>query len=687
MGRSLTNQAASVQPLLKLPFATLRKICDHMPAMVAVYNVHSGQYIYVNHAVKNLLGYTPHEFISGGLPFVASLVHPTDLPKIMLKNQRALERVNKRALRAGEYEPIINFEYRMRHKNGSYVWLHSNGGVLDRKNGLVDHVLNISIDITSRKEALQKLRRAKAKQEVEAQLRAGEERYQAFISNSREGIWRVELDKPIDISLPHETQIKLMYKHGFLAESNVAMARMYGLKSVDEINGARLGDLLVESDPKNTTYLNTFIKSGYNLTNTVSHEVDFEGKDKYFSNSLVGIVENGLLLRAWGTQLDVTEKHKSDETLKASQERLALALKASKLGLWEWDVRTNELHWSDEQKKIFGMKKSDPITYAGYIKKLHPDSLTLMEKTIEQSQKSGKDYQVELKIIWPDGTAHWILGQGQAILENGKPIRIVGTSINIDEHKKSAELEMNNQRLLAERELLLELNTAKDEFISIASHQLRTPATGVKQYLGMLLQGHGGKLEVSKDQLKMLRVAYDSNERQIQIINDLLKTAQVDSGKLNLKKRRTDIVRLVKNVIDDLQPSFKSKQQTIELHNNQDKVFVMVDGDKVHMAIENVLDNASKYSFEKTHIAISLKTSSNNVAVKITDQGVGISKQNQDKLFQKFSRIDNPLSDKADGNGLGLYWVKKIVNQHGGKMRVKSAEGKGSTFTIELPLH
>jgi PAS domain S-box-containing protein len=669
-----------------LSLEMLKSICDALPALVGVYNINSGEYLYVNNAINKLLGYSPEEFIKGGISFISSLVHPEDIMRIMQQNEAALKRANAMQQFSSISEPIVTFEYRMKHKNGRYIWLRTDGSVLNRKNGKVEHVLNTSLDITSHKLAMNKLSKAKASKIVEDKLRASEERYQAFIQNSREGIWRVELEKPIPITLPADKQIRLMYKYAYLAEANLAMAHMYGLSSIDQLIGLRLNDLLVESDPNNTAYLKAFIKSGYNLSNTESHEIDSSGNNKYFSNSLVGIIEDGYVVRAWGTQLDVTDQHVSNELLKKSEERLARALHASKIGMWEWDMVSNELRWSDRQKKIFGMKKSEAVNYELYISKVHPDYRKALTEIFNNSQKTGKSYQIEHRVKWPDGTYHWLLGQGQAILRDGKPVRMVGTSMIIDERKKSEELAINNERLLAERTLLLELNKTKDEFISIASHQLRTPATGVKQYLGMLLQGHSGKLQLTKQQLEMLKIAYECNERQIHIVNDLLRTAQVDSGKFDLKKRRTDIVRLVKNTIKEMSSTVGIKKQQFRFASQKKNILVTMDPDRMQMVIENILDNASKYSYEGKEIKVSIKLTPNNVLVHISDKGVGISKDDQKKLFQKFSRIQNPLSNNADGNGLGLYWVKKIISQHGGRIKVKSEVNNGSTFTIILPV-
>lgn len=229
----------------------------------------------------------------------------------------------------------------------------------------------------------------------------------------------------------------------------------------------------------------------------------------------------------------------------------------------------------------------------------------------------------------------------------------------------------------------IDLNKTKDEFISLASHQLRTPATGVKQYLGMVLEEMAG--EVPPAQYKLLQKAYESNERQLAIVSDLLKVAQVDAGKVHLRQKPTDIVALLTDVVKEQQATYSQRQQQLEMVAPAAVATAMVDPGKIRMVFENMIDNASKYSDQGKTVSVTVSHSDNMILVAIRDAGVGVDSADIEKLFEKFNRIHNHLSNHVGGTGLGLYWAKKIIDLHGGIIKVDSILNEGSTFTVMLP--
>jgi signal transduction histidine kinase len=224
---------------------------------------------------------------------------------------------------------------------------------------------------------------------------------------------------------------------------------------------------------------------------------------------------------------------------------------------------------------------------------------------------------------------------------------------------------------------------AKNEFLSLASHQLRTPASNVKQYLGLLLEGYLGKLK--PEQKDAIVVANRNNDIGIKIINDLLGVAKLDLEKIKLKKSRLNVYNLVKEVVNDYRPQLRERKQTVKFERAAKKAEMFADAYYFKSVFENLLDNASKYSPKKSRIIIRVEHSAKKIIVSIKDEGVGIRNKEKSKLFKKFSRISGEVTSNVEGSGLGLYWVKQIVELHGGRISVKSRYGKGSTFIVEIP--
>jgi two-component system sensor histidine kinase/response regulator len=230
-------------------------------------------------------------------------------------------------------------------------------------------------------------------------------------------------------------------------------------------------------------------------------------------------------------------------------------------------------------------------------------------------------------------------------------------------------------------EQLIELNRTKDEFISIASHQLRTPATTVKQYVAMALDGMAGPL--GPKQQELLQKAYESNERQLAIINTLLKVAQIDAGGMELARKEVSLSALLNQAAEEFCPIFQSADQILETSFHAG-LTAYIDENAVRMVLDNLLENAKKYSKPGSTTRIVAEKKGIMVEITIEDQGVGVDKP--DKLFKKFSRIDNELSTVVDGTGLGLYWARSIAQMHDGDLRYEKNRPKGSKFILELPI-
>lgn len=241
---------------------------------------------------------------------------------------------------------------------------------------------------------------------------------------------------------------------------------------------------------------------------------------------------------------------------------------------------------------------------------------------------------------------------------------------------------IDRTRALANKETL-EIQNAKDELLALASHQLRTPATGVKQYLGLLREGYAGPL--NKDQRLYIKKAYESNERQLNTINQMLFVARSDAGKIKLTIRHLDIGALLRDILEEQRSSLKEKRHKLKTDIPDHPVDLYGDEQYLRMAFENIIGNAIKYTEEGGKISVSVAPAGKDVKITVEDNGVGVNQEDLPLLFRKFSRIPNELTSKVAGSGIGLYLTKSIIKAHNGRISFESVVNIGSSVTIILP--
>lgn len=224
---------------------------------------------------------------------------------------------------------------------------------------------------------------------------------------------------------------------------------------------------------------------------------------------------------------------------------------------------------------------------------------------------------------------------------------------------------------------------AKEELLSLASHQLRTPASGVKQYLGILLQGYAGKL--TDEQISLLHKAYESNERQLETVNQLLFVAKADAEQIRLVPSWFNLTKLVKKSVANHADFAASKNIQLSFRRSS-PLKIYADPTFISLIADNLISNAVKYSYPNSTVGIALNSNDGQLHLRVRDNGVGVDPKHIDKIFQKFSRLKSELSEEAGGIGIGLYLSYELAKLHGGTIEVAAApNGKGSEFTLILP--
>lgn len=264
---------------------------------------------------------------------------------------------------------------------------------------------------------------------------------------------------------------------------------------------------------------------------------------------------------------------------------------------------------------------------------------------------------------------------------------------------RTAKLEENaNQysigtRLLIRRDLelaranekLQEFDEIKSNFISVVAHQLRTPLSGIKWTLNMLLSGDLGAL--NNDQKTFLMKSYESNNRMITLVNDMLNTDRIQSGKMHFGFRFVNVIDLLDNVLFEVSSEAIKRNISIEFKRKFENLpQAYIDPETMRAVFQNLLENSIKYTMKGGKIELDVEPDKDNLLISVSDNGIGIPQAEQKKVFDRFFRARNAVKLETDGSGLGLYIAKSIVEKNGGKIWFESEENKGTTFHFTVPV-
>jgi len=399
----------------------LQVISDALPALIS-YVDRDYRYQFCNRAYTEWFGLAQNEVIGKAMREVLG-----EAAWILLKPY--LDRCFK-----GER---IDFEIEAPYQRGGPRWVRANYTPHRDGQGTIIGVVVLVTDVSERRR-------------WEQALEHSEERYREFIANSSEGVWRMEFDPPVEVSLPVEEQVERAYQHGRMAECNDAMARMYGLAHAQDLVGKSIDFMLPGSDPAAREFIASIIRAAYRVNEVESAERDADGDTVYFTNSMAGVVENGRLARMWGTQRDITERKRAEETLRRERERLSLALTAGAMGVYDLDLVHNNLWWSSEIYRVFGVSpETFTPTREAFAALVHPEDLPGLRRVIERSMEKHETLAHEFRIVRPDAAVRWLANRAQTEYnQEGRPVRHFGIAIDITERKRAEENVLEYQRLL-----------------------------------------------------------------------------------------------------------------------------------------------------------------------------------------------------------------------------------------------
>lgn len=590
-----------------------------------------GRYTYSSPVVEQVLGYRPEEVLG---KFFYDFFHPDERKKL---KSAAFNVFRKK-------EPLANFVAPGIHKDGHVVFLETSGVPIIGPEGELLGYRGASRDVTERVR-------------IEKALRESEEKYRSLVNNVKLGIFR---------STPGP--------RGKFLEVNPAMEEITGYTR-EELLQMDVSSLYLHPEEREKVLEHMAAATG-----KVTKELEFRRKDGSVitvSDTKVAVRdESGEILYFDGIIEDITERKKAEE----EREKL----------LRELNRRVNELSCLHELAKSIRRRSTLPEIFQDVARLLeqawgHPE-ITRARVIFDNEQYTARVFE---PTRWRQSADILIRGEKRGEIEvfylAPQPFTEEERSLldnianTLGEAIERREVEEEKARASAMAAALREADRIKTNFISIASHELRTPLTVLLGFTELLLRREAPE-EKRRDWLERI---HRESKRLSAIVDDLLNVSRIQSGRMIVEQQPLDLPEIAKEAVQSVA---MNERHSVVFDFPEDLSPVLGDRDKLTQILVNLVDNAVKYSPQGGKITVAARQEPEKVIVSVSDQGIGIAPEDQEKLFTTFTRIHRPEVEKIRGTGLGLYIVKALVELMGGEIWVESELGKGSTFFFSLPL-
>jgi diguanylate cyclase (GGDEF)-like protein/PAS domain S-box-containing protein len=366
-----------------------------------------------------ILGYTADAMGTGTASWF-DRIHPDDMTRVRQETRDCVTQGRN-----------YDLEYRFRNSDGSYRWMRDQGVPKLDGEGRLDRILGLFRDIDASKQA-------------EAALRTAESQYRNFVENTSEGIYSFTPQAPIPVDLDEQEQIARLYL-GRIDTCNDALAEMYGFRNAAALIGRSLAELHGGTgQPENIAFLTAWIQAGYRITEYESRERGSDGGEVWFANNVVGIVVDGRLVRAWGSQRDISERKRVQLNLVHERQRLQDIIEATRVGTWEWQVQSGETRFNARWAEIAGYRldELEPVSIDTWNRLAHPADLEVTGSLLQRHFAGELDhYEHEARMRHKDGHWVWVLDRGRVVSRDvdGRPLWVAGTHTDITERKQAEE--------------------------------------------------------------------------------------------------------------------------------------------------------------------------------------------------------------------------------------------------------
>jgi PAS domain S-box-containing protein len=388
------------------------------------------------------------------------------------------------------------------------------------------------------------------------------------------------------------------------------------------------------------------------------------GADDYLVKPFVG---SEMLARV-GSLLELTQLRRAQE------ERLRLAVEGARMATWDWNIVTDELHWSSTLFELLGYP-ADPrgrAPYALWAERIHPEDRERVAQAFNEARSHLTEYRCEYRILRADnGETRWVSSCARFLSEGGTATRSVGIFFDVTERHQAEDS-------------LREADRRKNEFLAMLAHELRNPLAPIRnavEIVERLTPGEpraGAALAIAKRQISQLT----------RLVDDLLDVSRITQGRIQLHQRTIELSHVIAQAVEAVEPLFLEKQHRVSVHTaSVPPLRASADPARLVQCVVNVLTNAAKYTDPGGEISVQTRARGKNAVIEISDSGVGITPALLPRIFDLFVQGNRTLDRSQGGLGVGLALVKQLMEMHGGSVKARSdGPGRGSSFELAIPL-
>jgi PAS domain S-box-containing protein len=374
--------------------------------------------------------------------------------------------------------------------------------------------------------------------------------------------------------------------------------------------------------------------------------------------------DHGRCVRANGTAIDITAR-------KSAEQAMEVALEASRTGTFHWEIQESRLSWDAALDRLFGLRPGEVVrSLDQFVALVHPDDRAEVIRRCERCRDAGDDFEMEFRVVYPDGSVHWLYDRGRTLLDAaGRAKTMTGACVDITD-------------LSHAREALRRSDRQKDDFLATLAHELRNPLAPLRTGLHVLQRGKDLPPETARIHAIMERQL----DHMVRLVDDLLDIARISQGKIALRQELVMLQAVLEQALDICRPLVQAQGHTLVWEGVDPRLHVQGDATRLVQVVGNLLNNAAKYTPPGGRVTLRAGAQGDELRIEVEDTGIGIPPAALERVFDRFAQVQQHLDRAQGGLGIGLSVVKSLVEMHGGRVTAESAgAGAGSRFVVWLP--